>query len=90
MKAVERDGYALRYVNDQTPDLCLKAVEQNGYAFRQRQGSDCPDLCPKDLSRVTAMPLRYVNDQTPDICLKAVEQNGYALRYVGDQTPDPS
>ena len=34
MKAVERDGYALRYVNDQTPDLCLKAVEQNGYAFR--------------------------------------------------------
>ena len=34
LKAVEADDYALRYVKDQTPDICLKAVERNGYALR--------------------------------------------------------
>ena len=32
--AVERYGYALRYVKEQTEPICLKAVERNGYALR--------------------------------------------------------
>ena len=34
LKAVESDGYALRYVKDQTEPICLKAVERNGDALR--------------------------------------------------------
>ena len=34
IKAVENDGYALRYVKDQSEAVCLKAVERNGYALR--------------------------------------------------------
>ena len=34
LKAVERNGYALMYVKEQTPEVCLKAVEENGYALR--------------------------------------------------------
>jgi len=34
LKAVERDGDALRYVKDQTEAICLKAVERDGYALR--------------------------------------------------------
>jgi hypothetical protein len=34
LKAVEQNGYALRYVKDQTEAVCLKAVEQNGYALQ--------------------------------------------------------
>ena len=34
LKAVERNGDALRYVKDQTENVCLKAVEINGYALR--------------------------------------------------------
>ena len=34
LKAVESDGYALRYVKDQTEAVCLKAVERNGYALQ--------------------------------------------------------
>ena len=30
MNAVESDGYALRYVKDQTEAICLKAVESDG------------------------------------------------------------
>jgi hypothetical protein len=33
-KAVERDGDSLRYVKNQTEEICLKAVEQNGYSLR--------------------------------------------------------
>ena len=34
LKAVEQDGYALRYVKDQTEAVCLKAVEQDGSALQ--------------------------------------------------------
>ena len=34
MKAVERNGYALRYVKEQTPEVCMKAVEGNGDALQ--------------------------------------------------------
>ena len=34
LKAVEQDGYALRYVKEQTEAVCLKAVEQDGYALQ--------------------------------------------------------
>ena len=34
LKAVERTGYALRYVKDQSEAVCLKAVESDGDALR--------------------------------------------------------
>ena len=34
LKAVESDGYALRYVKDQTEAICLKAVESDGDALQ--------------------------------------------------------
>ena len=34
LKAVERNGYALRHVKDQTEPVCLKAVERNGDALQ--------------------------------------------------------
>jgi len=34
LAAVTQDGYALRYVKDQTEQVALAAVTQNGYALR--------------------------------------------------------
>ena len=34
LEAVERNGYALRYVKEQTENVCLKAVESDGYALQ--------------------------------------------------------
>ena len=34
LEAVKQDGYALSYVNEQTPEMCLEAVKQNGDALR--------------------------------------------------------
>jgi hypothetical protein len=33
MAAVQQNGYAIKYVNDQTFDLCMAAVQQNGGAL---------------------------------------------------------
>ena len=59
MKAVERDGYALQYVKDQTPDLCLKAVKQNGDALKYVK-DQTPDLCLKAVEQ-NGNALKYVN-----------------------------
>ena len=34
LKAVKQDGYALRYVKDQTEAVAIEAVKQNGDALR--------------------------------------------------------
>ena len=32
--AVKRDSYSLRFVKDQTEEICLAAVNQNGYSLQ--------------------------------------------------------
>ena len=34
LKAVKQDGYALRYVKDQTEAVAIEAVKQDGYALQ--------------------------------------------------------
>ena len=60
LKAVEQDGYALRYVNEQTEDICLKAVERNGYAL-QYVNEQTEDICLKAVEQ-DGDALRYVNE----------------------------
>ena len=33
LEAVKQDPYAVKYVEDQTPEICLEAVKQNGLAL---------------------------------------------------------
>ena len=44
LEAVKQDGYALRHVKEQTPELCLEAVKQNGYALRYVK-EQTPEIC---------------------------------------------
>jgi len=86
LAAVATSGEALRFVTDQTPELCLAAVTQNGAALAYVKDKT-PELC---LAAVTqrGAALQFVKQQTPDICLAAVTQNGYALEYVKQQAPE--
>ena len=60
LKAVERNGYALQYVKEQTETLCLKAVEQDGDALQYVQEQTEP-VCLKAVER-NGDALRYVLD----------------------------
>jgi len=86
LKAVKQDGDALKYVKDQTPEICTEAVKRNGYALKYVK-DQTPEICTEAVKR-NGYALRYVKDQTPEICTEAVKRNGYALKYVKDQTPE--
>jgi Domain of unknown function (DUF4116) len=87
LRAVEQNGYALRYVKEQTPEVCLRAVERNGDAL-QYVKEQTPEVCLRAVER-NGDALRYVKEQTPEVCLRAVEQNGDALQYVNPSIFEP-
>ena len=58
-KEVKNDGYALRYVKEQTPDICIKAVENDGDAL-QYVKEQTPDICIKAVEN-NGYALQYVN-----------------------------
>ena len=86
LKMVKENGLFLKFIENQTPEICLVAVKQNGcileYVKEQTSG-----ICLEAVKQ-NGYALEYVKDQIPEICLEAVKQNGYALRYVKKQTPE--
>ena len=80
LAAVEQDGFALRYVQMQTEEICLAAVKQKGYALRYVQ-MQTEEICLAAVKQ-SGYALAYVQMQTEEICLAAVKQDGYVLEYV--------
>ncbi len=44
LKMVRKDGNDLRFVKEQTPEICLEAVKQNGMALRYVK-EQTPEIC---------------------------------------------
>ncbi|WGH49980.1 hypothetical protein [Pseudoalteromonas phage vB_PtuP_Slicky01] len=44
LEAVKQDGWALRFVRKQTPEICLAAVKQSGWAL-QFVREQTPEIC---------------------------------------------
>ena len=89
LKAVKKDGLALRYVSNQTEEICLKAVEQDSYALRFVL-DQTEAICLKAVEK-NGDTLQYVREQTEEICLKAVENDSSTLKFVEERffkTPD--
>jgi len=82
----EIGGFALQYVKEQTPEICIEAVKQIGLAL-QLVKEQTPEICIEAVKQ-TGLALKYVKEQTPKICMEAVKQDGMALRYVKEQTPE--
>jgi hypothetical protein len=59
LEAVKRSGYALRYVKEQTPELCLEAVKRSGDAL-QYVKEQTPELCLEAVKE-DGDALRYVD-----------------------------
>ena len=72
-------GYlALKFVKEQTYDMCMAVVLKNGLALRFVK-EQTHDMCMAVVSKEWyALP--YVVDKTPDICSAAIKNNGLA-RY---------
>ncbi|MBQ3421636.1 MAG: DUF4116 domain-containing protein, partial [Romboutsia sp.] len=79
-------GYALQFVKEQTPEICLEAVKQNGYAL-QFVKEQTPEICLEAVKE-GGWTFKYVKEQIPEICLEAVKKSGWALQLVKEQTPE--
>ena len=60
LAAVKEDGYALRYVEEQTPEICLEAVKEDGYAL-QYVKKQTKDICLEAVKQ-NELALQYVKD----------------------------
>lgn len=83
LAAVRRNGYALRFIKNQTRKICLEAVERDGWALLLVK-IQTPEVCLAAV-RKNGIVLRYVKTQTPEICLAAVKEDWYALKFVEDR-----
>ena len=60
LKTVKQDGYALQYVTEQTPEICIEAVKQNGYALqyvKNQTEAICIEAVKQNINA-----LQYVNE----------------------------
>jgi hypothetical protein len=84
LHAVSMCGLTLRYIENQTPEICLAAVRYNGCLLefvKEQTREICMTAVHKD-----PYALQFVKNQTDAICMVAVCRNGYTLRYVRKQT----
>lgn len=81
---VELNSNALRYVRDQTEQLCCLAVKQNPLSLQfVKEQTDA--VCRLALHK-NGLVLHYVKQPllTTELCKIAVQQNGYALHIIYD------
>jgi hypothetical protein len=78
LKAVKQSGIAIRFIKDQTLELC-KAV-RSPYYFKYIK-DPTPEMC---LEAVKEYPhnLKYVREQTPEMCIIAVKQYYECKEFV--------
>ena len=86
MKKISLDAYALKTIEEQTPEMCLEAVKRRGHTL-QYVKEQTEEICLEAVKQ-DGHALRYVKEQTPGICLAAVKENGFALCYVKEQTKE--
>ena len=73
LEAVQKDGWALEYVKEQTPEICLAAVRQNVWALNWVK-EQTPEICLVAVQQC-GLALMSIKEQTPEICLAAIQQD---------------
>lgn len=84
LKYLKHNGLILKYIKDQTREMCLAAVKQDGDALVFVKEQD-DEIC---MAAVKQLPyaIRYVENQTEEICLEAVKKYYDAIHYIKNPT----
>ena len=81
MKAVKKDGYALRYVNEQTEQICIEAVKQSGFALRyvnKQTEAICIEAVKQDEDALRFVDARFFENVENEI----IELNGRKYKLI--------
>ena len=76
------NGWSLKYVKAQTPEICMAAVTQDGRDLEYVK-EQTPEICMTAVKQ-NGYALRYVKEQTTEICLAAAMKHIGALVHVKD------
>ena len=85
-EAVKVNGYALKYIKDQTLELCAAAVKKNGDVLQYVRDQN-EEVCLEAVKQ-NGYSLFYVKNKTPEICLEAVKRRGCALAWIINPTQE--
>lgn len=84
--AVEIDGMALQFVDNQSVDICIAAVSNNPKSITYAK-YQTDDICSIALNKNSYM-FTDILDPSYNICILAIELNPYNLKYINNQTDD--
>ncbi|MCC0726709.1 DUF4116 domain-containing protein [Clostridioides sp. ZZV14-6045] len=81
--AVRQDGLALRYIKNQTEEICMEAVKQDGRALKYVK-NQTEEICIEAVKE-DGLTLIEVKEQTDKICKEALKEDKHEVRYVNDK-----
>ena len=84
LENVQKDGYAIRHIKEQTPELCLAAVKQEGYAIRHITNKT-HEICLEAVKQ-DSYALDYTNPEFKFLFNK--EYKGLTLNEIKDLVPE--
>lgn len=84
LMAVKKDGENLKYIEDQTPDLCIEAVTQNAMVLKYVKFKT-DEICWRALER-NIHAYNYIENPSNEMKLYVVRNSKYGLSLIKDQT----
>ena len=92
-KAIDQYNKILKYISNQTYELCLKAIlldSDNIEYVKDITSEFYIELCKLAIHK-NVSSIEYINKNLngyDEICMEAVKNNGLALRYIKNKTPE--
>lgn len=83
MNAIEKDGCSLKYIHDQTENLCKDAVSQNGFALKYVK-EQTEELCMYAIKQ-NPLAIQFMKEQTTELAIYAVFKNAKTIMYIQNQ-----
>lgn len=78
-------SYALQFVKEQTPEMCLAAVKKTGEVLRyvkEKTYEICLEAVKNNWHALRDVPKEF---RTPELCMICIKQNGYAIQYMDEE-----
>jgi len=79
------DALNLRFIENQTYEICLLAVRNWGIAIKFVKLNQTEELCWEALKHTTRS-IKYIIKQTYDMCLYAIKNDPYLITYINNPT----
>ena len=86
LKAVKKNGYAIRYISNPSPEVQIEAVKQDGNAI-QWISNPSPEVQIEAVKK-NGYAIRFISNPSPEVQLQAVKQYGNAIQWISNPSEE--